>query len=264
MTTTTTDPITASFNSLRGHLKAGLVDLDTIEAAYRTFKEQYNQAVIALAAYNGKDKTDLIIGVNNASATANAAHNNRDSVDMAGALDRVVNLLSRLGQSSSASVPATAPAVPVQTTSSTSQTAPAPLAPALSGNQEQRITGLEARAANAEANLGALNGAVGIAKSPDGSWLPTPDGQFTRNSQVLAHLGYNRANDGTVTFTNATASNRAEQKLRIWPTVIVFIAAFILFWIPLALGWGMVWAAGVATAVMIIGIVTILVTNNRP
>lgn len=59
----------------------------------------------------------------------------------------------------------------------------------------------EHRQENAENNLHALNGSVGIVKDPNGSWVPTPDGQFARNAQVQSRLGYTRAEDGTVALT---------------------------------------------------------------
>lgn len=67
---------------------------------------------------------------------------------------------------------------------------------------EERVDGHDRRHEQAEQNLRELNGAVGITKGPDGTWKPTPDGQFSANSHVQQHLGYRRNDDGKVSFTS--------------------------------------------------------------
>lgn len=67
---------------------------------------------------------------------------------------------------------------------------------------EDRVDGHDARFVQAEANLKALNGAVGITKNPDGAWVPTEGGQFDRNAKVQQHLGYSRDNNGNVSFAD--------------------------------------------------------------
>lgn len=129
---------------------------------------------------------------------------------------------------------------------------------------ERRVKGHDRRHENAEANLDALNGAVGITTNPDGAWVPIPDGQLDRNSRVQQHLGYERDKDGNVTF-NQIGGTSFNYTLAGIVGAVVWLVAFLSFWIfgDATISKAIVWSlliglgAGLAT-----GAITAYLTNK--
>jgi len=69
--------------------------------------------------------------------------------------------------------------------------------------------------------------------------------------------------DGQSGLVKDVENLKAERKLSWWPTVAVLIVAFILFWIPLAAGWGAIWAGVAGTAAVIVALITFIATNSN-
>lgn len=139
--------------------------------------------------------------------------------------------------------PPTSP-TPTSPSTPTSPTTPPPAPPAsdLAGRVtalERRVDGHDRRHEQAEANLGELNGAVGIVRNPDGTWVPTPDGQLDRNSRVQQHLGYARDRDGNVTFADRSASEGFSMGLFVLCVAIGMGAGFLLGLFSLWLNFGL-------------------------
>ena len=105
---------------------------------------------------------------------------------------------------------------------------------------ESRADGHDRRHEKAEENLKALNGAVGITRKK-GTWVPVPDGQFDRNVKVQEHLGYTRAENGSVSFKRP-AHGASGPMPHYWILVVTFIVALVLLWLFFASGGGAVYA----------------------
>lgn len=125
---------------------------------------------------------------------------------------------------------------------------------------ERRVDGHDRRHEQAELNLDALNGAVGITTNPEGAWVPVPDGQFSRNAEVQRYLGYSRGNDGTVSF--ADRANR-ESPIMWWPTIVALVVALVLFFTILAIGGGAVWASVATGLALVVATGTFILTNRN-
>lgn len=118
------------------------------------------------------------------------------------------------------------------------------------GKLEERINGHDRRHEEAETNLKALNGAMGIVKNGEGTWLPTPDGQFDRNAKVQEHLGYSRDKDGKVSFADRASSVQFNSKMGGLIGLGVTIVALTIFLITgatftVALFWSIMIGLGV-------------------
>lgn len=143
--------------------------------------------------------------------------------------------------------------------------ATSPTAPPNNGGKtvEERITALENSSAKHEKNLEALNGATGITEGADGAWVPIPDGQFDRNSRVQQHLGYNRADDGTVTFNDRPNTRQQPTQTRL--ALIVMAVCLVLGYLIVGAiaGWVSIPAiVGVPVVSLVAAGVTLLATNH--
>lgn len=94
---------------------------------------------------------------------------------------------------------------------------------------DARLDGHDHRFEQTERNLTALNGAVGIMKDNQGTWVPTADGQFARNAAVQEHLGYGRSDDGTVSFADRAAS--VADDFSLWVVLVCLAIGAFLGWL---------------------------------
>lgn len=109
---------------------------------------------------------------------------------------------------------------------------------------KSRVDGHDRRHEEAEENLAALNGAVGIVKNPEGAWVPVPDGQFDRNSRVQKYLGYNRDGNGDVTFARTDGRPRWALGFAIGTVIGV------VFYVITGVTWG--WSAMIIPAIALL------------
>lgn len=108
---------------------------------------------------------------------------------------------------------------------------------------KKRVDQHDARLKENEAHLKEHDNMLGVAKNPAGAWMVVPGGNLHIVQQTATHLGYNRDNDGNVTFTDRNSGD-SQPNWRLGLTVGAIIGA--VFYIITGLAWG--WTAMILPA----------------